>query len=59
MNVKEEKNGKRGKGKKNLAQVGKATHETEDKKGSPGMYKIYMLINFSMIKTILGIINLF
>lgn len=49
----EGRGGKKGKGQKerNFDQVGKeVTYKMEDEKGYPGMERIYMPINFSMIK---------
>lgn len=49
----EGRGGKKGKGQKerNFDQVGKeVTYKMEDEKGYPGIERIYMPINFSMIK---------
>ena len=51
----EGRGGKKGKGQKerNFDQVGKeVTYKMEDETGYPGIERIYMPINFSMIKKI-------
>lgn len=62
MNGRKRRGGKKGKGQKerNFDQVGKeVTYKMEDEKGYPGIERIYMPINFSMIKKILGTKNSF